>query len=160
MKSIQETMSYLLTHHAGRAPTKPNVPMYLGNMQRLLNTEQGYIQGYWVQRMFEAAVSVLVGHDLILNCSREPQLQRSIPADLADLQHVLEVIAAEVMFLNGERADATPGYHADLLHMHLEMARALVAWENNEWEAHAVNPVIRVAALLVRRTQAWINYGK
>jgi len=119
MKSIQETMSYLLTHHAGTAPLKPNVPMYLGNMQRWLT-----------------------------------------PADLADLEHVLQVIAAETMFLNGERADATPGYHADLLHMHLEMARALVAWENNEWEAHAVNPVIRVAALLVRRTQAWINYGK
>lgn len=160
MKSIQETMDYLLSYHAGRAPTKPNVPMYLGNMQRLFTTEQGYITGHWMRKMFEAAVNVLVGHDLILDGSRESLLQRSIPADLADLKHVLEVIAAEVMFLNGEREDATPGYHADLLHMHLEMARALVAWENNEWEAHTVNPVIRIAALLVRRTQAWINYGK
>ena len=156
MKSIQEVMVYLL-YNRDTAPLKPNVPMYLGNMQRLLNTEQGYIQGYWMRRMFEAAVNVLVGHNLILNCSREPHLQRFIPADLADLAHVLEVIEAETMFLDGVRGDATPGYHADLLHMHLQVARAIVVWDHNEWEAHVVNPVIRIAALLVRRTQAWIK---
>lgn len=159
MKSIQETMDWLLTHHAGTAPIKPNVPLYLGNLQRLLNTEQGYIEGYWLQRMFLAAVNALIGHDLIINCSREPQLHRFVAADLADLQHVLEAIAAEVMFLNGQTADPTPGYHADLLHMHIQMAKALVDWEHNEWEAHTVNSVIRIAALLVRRSQAWMNYG-
>ena len=152
MRNSHNIVDFLLGDYT---PAGPNVPFYLMNMQRLLQKEGGCITAEWMQQMFQSAVAILLKHDIIFNPSLEPRYQSIIVADDATLERVLSAILSEVSFLENNPESHNPGYHEDVLRIHLDMARAMLAYEHNSWEAHTVNPILRIAARLLLRTEAW-----